>query len=121
MHKIIIFLVIFLLSKNAFADFVHPLIFDEKTQKEEVLNYIKDRVKQDYCSGSIDMCNHSTLRMMEQQNLDSFKKLTQAQDKKIMDKVIEDYCSATLDMCSYSTILMMYEQNLKASKKELEW
>lgn len=121
MHKIIISLVIFLLSKNAFADFVHPMIFDEKTQKEEVLNYIKDRVKKDYCSGSIDMCNHSTLRMMEQQNLDSFKKLTQAQDKKIMDKVIEDYCSATLDMCSYSTILMMYEQNLKASKKELEW
>ena len=121
MHKIIIFLVIFLLSKNALADFVHPMIFDEKTQKEEVLNYIKDHVKKDYCSGSIDMCNHSTLRMMEQQNLDSFKKLMQAQDKKIMDKVIEDYCSATLDMCSYSTILMMYEQNLKASKKELEW
>ena len=57
MHKIIISLVIFLLSKNAFADFVHPLNFDEKTQKNEVLEYIKDRVKQDYCSGSIDMYN----------------------------------------------------------------
>jgi len=33
MHKIIIFLVIFLLSKNALADFVHPMIFDEKTKK----------------------------------------------------------------------------------------
>ena len=59
--------------------------------------------------------------MMEQQKLDSCKKLTQAQDRKIMDKVIEDYCSGTVDMCSYSTILMMYEQNFKASKKELEW
>jgi hypothetical protein len=39
MHKIIIFLVIFLFSKNALADFVHPMIFDKKTQKEEVLNY----------------------------------------------------------------------------------
>ena len=57
MYKIIIFLVIFLVNKNAFADFVHPLNFDEKTQKKEVLEYIKDRVKQDYCNGSIDMYN----------------------------------------------------------------
>ena len=53
MYKIIIFL----FNKNAFADFVHPLNFDEKTQKKEVLEYIKDRVKKDYCSGSIDMYN----------------------------------------------------------------
>jgi hypothetical protein len=57
MYKIIIFLVIFFTNKNALADFVHPLNFDEKTQKKEVLDYIKDRVKQDYCSGSIDMYN----------------------------------------------------------------
>jgi hypothetical protein len=57
MYKIIIFLVIFFTNKNALSDFVHPLNFDEKTQKKEVLDYIKDRVKQDYCSGSIDMYN----------------------------------------------------------------
>jgi hypothetical protein len=57
MYKIIIFLVIFFVNKNALANFVHPLNFDEKTQKKEVLDYIKDRVKQDYCSGSIDMYN----------------------------------------------------------------
>jgi hypothetical protein len=47
MYKIIIFLVIFFANRNAFANFVHPLDFDEETQKKEVLDYIKDRVKQD--------------------------------------------------------------------------
>jgi len=42
-------------NKNAFANFIHPLDFDEETQKKEVLDYIKDRVKQDYCSSSV--CN----------------------------------------------------------------
>ncbi len=63
----------------------------------------------------------TTLRMMEQQNLDSFKKANQATDRNIMDRVIQDYCNGDLDLCTYGTIWMMYQQNLKASKKELSW
>lgn len=104
------------------AGFIHPMDFDgSEAQKQEVIKYIKDRVHRDYCEGGLDMCQPTTLRMMEDQNLSSFKKATQATDRKIMDRVIKDYCQGDIDMCNYGTILMMYQQNLKASKKELSW
>ena len=67
------------------------------------------------------MCQPTTLRMMEQQNLSAFKKLTKAQDRKVLDRVIKDYCDGGLDMCNYTTIEMMYQQNLKASGEQLTW
>ncbi|MFM1688124.1 hypothetical protein ACJ7VZ_06335 [Aeromonas salmonicida] len=107
---------------SAMAGFIHPMDFDgSEGQKQEVIKYIKDKVKQDYCDGELDMCQPTTLRMMEQQNLDSFKKANQATDRNIMDRVIQDYCNGDLDLCTYGTIWMMYQQNLKASKKELSW
>ena len=109
-------------SVNTFANFVHPMDFSgSEKEKEEVLKYIKDRVKHDYCESGVDMCQETTLRMMEKQNLDAFKKASKATDRKIMDRVISDYCHSGVDMCSYQTISMMYDQNFKASKQETTW
>ena len=102
------------------ADFIHPMDFDgSEAQKKKVIQIIKARVRKDYC-GDLDMCQPTTLRMMEKANLDAFKKAAKAENRQIMDRVISDYCG-DLDMCSYSTIQMMYEANLEASRKELEW
>ncbi|MFW7525385.1 hypothetical protein ACODM8_14800 [Vibrio ostreicida] len=111
-----------LLSANAFADFIHPMDFKgSESEKKEVLNYIKERVKHDYCDSGLDMCQETTLRMMEQQNLNAFKTASKATDRKIMDKVISDYCQSGVDMCSYDTISIMYSENYKASKQETQW
>lgn len=107
---------------HAFADFIHPMDFDgSEAQKKRVVEIVKARVKKDYCEGVIDMCQDTTLRMMEKQNLDAFKQATAAADRKIMDRVIKDYCGGAVDMCNYSTIMMMYNQNFQASQKKLNW
>lgn len=109
-------------SVNALANFIHPMDFTGSDKdKTEVLNYIKERVKHDYCNSGVDMCQETTLRIMEKQNLDAFKKASKATDRKIMDRVILDYCNSGIDMCNYQTISMMYDQNLKASKQEITW
>lgn len=107
---------------NAYADFVHPMDFDgSEAQKNRVIKIIKDRVRKDYCESGLDMCQETTLRMMESENLKAFKQATQAKNRKIMNRVIKDYCNSGLDMCNYSTILMMYRENIKASKSSLAW
>lgn len=109
-------------SVNVLANFIHPMDFTGSDKdKTEVLNYIKERVKHDYCNSGVDMCQETTLRIMEKQNLDAFKKASKATDRKIMDRVILDYCNSGIDMCNYQTISMMYDQNLKASKQEITW
>lgn len=113
---------IMLFPISAMAGFIHPMDFDgSEAQKQQVIQYIKDRVKHDYCDGQLDMCQATTLRMMEQQNLDSFKKASQAKERAIMDRAIKDYCHGGIDMCSYDTIWMMYQENLKASNEDLSW
>lgn len=120
--KLLFTLALLMMPWFCHAGFVHPMDFDgSEAQKKEVIEFIKDTVKRDYCDGALDMCDHSTLRMMEEQNLSAFKKATQAEDRKIMDRVIKDYCNSTIDMCSYDNLLMMYQENLKASKKDLTW
>lgn len=119
MKKIYLFTLI-MASISAQAKFIHPLEFDGSTvQKSEVISYISEKVKNDYCK-EIDMCQESILRMMENENLDSFKRLTKATDSKILDRVIHDYCD-NVDMCTYQVIEMMYNENLDASKKKLSW
>lgn len=120
--KLLLSLVFLITPRLCNAGFIHPMDFDgSDVQKKEVIEFIKEKVRRDYCDGALDMCDESTLRMMEEQNLSAFKKATQVQDRKIMDRVIKDYCNNTLDMCSYDNLLMMYQENLKASKKELTW
>jgi hypothetical protein len=120
--KKLLLLVCLSFSFNAFADFIHPMDFDgSKAQKNRVIQIIKNRVKKDYCDSGLDMCQSTTLRMMESENLKAFKNASQAKNRKIMDRVIKDYCNSGLDMCSYSNIFMMYQENLKASEASLSW
>jgi hypothetical protein len=108
------------MSFGAQAGFIHPLEFNgSEAQKNEVITYIQNRVKKDYCQ-TIDMCQEIMLRMMEQENLEAFKRLTQVQDRSILDRAIHDYCS-TVDMCTYQMVEMMYNENLKASQQQLSW
>jgi len=111
-----------LFSANAAAAaFVHPMDFDNsKSQKKQVVDYIKYVVNHEYCS-KMDMCTPATLRMMERSNLSAFKELTTAKNRKLMDRMIHDYCRNSLRVCSYTTIKMMYAHNLSASKQQLEW
>mgnify|MGYP000707609681 CR=1 FL=1 len=55
----------------------------------------------------------------KEEELKSFKQLTDIKNRKLLDSVIATYCE--IGMCNYSTILMMYQEQLKASKKELTW
>lgn len=120
MGKIIMsvfFLLLFSTVVSA-AGFVHPLDFKgTKAEKQKVLDYIVKNTKETY--SKIGMDDPSTLRMMEQEELDSFKKLCTADNRKILDKVIKTYCD--IGMCNYSNILMMYTEEIKASKKSLKW
>ena len=112
-----------LTTSAAFAEskFIHPHDFKgTKEEQQAVTSYIKEKVKKDY--SAIGMDDPLTLRLMEKQNLDAFKKLVKdAKDKQILDLVIEKYCDSMLDMCNYSTIWLMYNQQNSASKQELEW
>lgn len=120
--KILIGTALLLSSSTADAGFIHPLEFDgSEAQKQEVISFIQSTVRADYCDGQLDMCQPTTLRMMEQQNLNAFKKLTKADDREVMDRVIKDYCEGGIDMCNYTTIEMMYQQNVKADKQKLTW
>lgn len=65
------------------------------------------------------MGDPSTLRMMEKEELNSFKQLTKVSNRKLLDDVINQYCN--IGMCNYNTILMMYNEQEKASKEELGW
>lgn len=112
---------IVILTFSSFAQdsrFVHPLDFrDTRTERDQVIKYIVKNVRETY--SAIGMDDPATLRMMEKNELDSFKTLTKAKNRPLLDTVIKTYCEA--GMCSYSTILMMYNEQLKASQQSLEW
>lgn len=109
-----------LMMGTAQAGFINPIEFDgSEAQKNEVIEYIKMRVKWNYCE-RIDMCQATTLRMMEKENLAAFKRMTSAKSPEIMDRVIRDYCQQ-IDMCDYSTLEMMYNENERASTETLGW
>ena len=65
------------------------------------------------------MCQASILRMMEKEELNSFKELTSVKNRPLLDSVIATYCE--IGMCNYSTILMMYNEEKSASNKSLQW
>jgi len=120
--KPLIFSILLIISSSSFAGFLHPMDFDDSdSQKNKVIAYIKQQVKDDYCNSAVDMCQPSMLRMMEKENLEAFKKATRANNRKIMDRVIKDYCNSAVDMCNYVMIFMMYQENEKAANQSLEW
>lgn len=119
MRKLLLLLSIILFTTNLFAQsFVSPIGFvSNEVNNEKVISFIKKQVKEDYTA--IGMGDPSTLRMMENENLNAFKKLIKVNNTPLLKNVIKTYCE--IGMCNYSTILMMYNEQNKASKKTLKW
>lgn len=100
------------------VEFIHPMDFKgTEEEKQKVINYIKARVKKDL--EYIDMYNNQNARMMERQELDSFKALTQAKDRQLMDRVIKELIF--VEMLNYTNLKNMYIQEIQASQQELTW
>lgn len=100
------------------ASFVHPGSFKgTKTERKQVINFIQQSVKKTYTK--IGMGDPATLRMMEKEELSSFKKLLGVKNKPLLNHVVTQYCQ--IGMCNYNTIWMMYNEQNKASKETLAW
>ena len=126
MKYIYVFFSIFFSFSVAAQNLTHPKNFSgNDTEKKEVINFIEDNVYKTYCQGILadSMCSESILRMMEEEELNSFKQLTKVNNVHILDTVWKTYCEGILkdSMCSYTVILMMYEEEVKASSSELSW
>lgn len=119
MKKLFLLSIILLSGVSVFAQsFVSPINFvDTDANKQKVIAFIEHQVKTDL--SAIGMDDASTLRMMEQENLDAFKELTTVTNISILERVIKTYCE--IGMCNYSTILMMYNEENKASNSKLRW
>ena len=108
-----------IMMSSIFAEsLVHPLDFTgADKEKESLIGYIEKNVKETYCA--IGMCQATILRMMEEEELKSFKELTGVKNRSLLDSVIETYCG--IGMCNYTTILMMYNEEKSALNKSLQW
>lgn len=100
------------------SGFIHPLDFKgTEEEKQQVVSYIKARTKKEMEMTGLD--SNSIARAMEQEQLESFKVLTEAKDRKILDSVISQL--KMIDMINYSTMKAMYDDELEASQEELTW
>ncbi len=117
--KKIIFFTLAVVSLNCLSEnLIHPLDFGETNiEKNKVISFIKETVNKTYTA--IGMGDPLTLRMMEKEELKSFKKLTKIKNRELLDSVISQYCN--IGMCNYNTIFMMYREQSSASKRDLEW
>lgn len=71
MKKLIFFLLV-LISCNTIAEFIHPMEFDgSDAQKTEVIEYIINNVKHDYCESGLDMCSYTNIWMMYKKNIEA--------------------------------------------------
>lgn len=94
---------------------IHPTNFkDTKENREEVIQFIQIMVKDANPAQSATI-----LRMLEKNQLSSFKILTRATNKKLLDKIINKECSKK--SCSYTIVKMLYESEIRASKEKLSW
>ena len=126
MKILLIFFVLFCSSNIFGKDIIDPLSFSgSQSEKNAVISFIERDVKKTYCENELleSMCTNSILRMMEEEELQSFKKLIYAKNKNILNKVINSYCNNSLleSMCTYTIILMMYEEEVTAAGKKLDW
>lgn len=119
MKKLFIAFLLLSVCTAIFADgFIHPLDFrGTETEKQAVISFIEKDVKERYTA--IGMGDPATLRMMENEELDAFKQLTNVTNRKLLDEVIRTYTA--IGMGNYSTILMMYNEQLEASQQKLKW
>ena len=118
MKKYIV-IVLLLFNGVLFAQsFVNPIGFvSSEANKQKVISFIKKQVQEDY--SKVGMDDPLTLRMMENENLNAFKKLTKKTNTRLLKRVIKTYCE--VGMCNYTTILMMFNEQNKASIKNLKW
>jgi hypothetical protein len=116
LKRIFIFL---LVSSLAFgANFVNPSSFKgTQKEKEAVVAWIKQNIKEEY--SAVGMDDPMTLRMMENEDLNAFKALTQVTDKDLLKNVMKQYRAAGMD--TYNVLLMMYKEQKKASNSSLNW
>jgi hypothetical protein len=104
---------------------VDPLYYTgTESEKVLVIAGIERNMHYQYCV-AIDMCTNSTLRMMEQQELDAFKYLLGIRDltdnsKSLYKSIVNTYC-VDIDMCTYGTIKMMYNQEVDKSNQKLKF
>lgn len=122
-NKLLLSVVLLSFSSIVYSsDFIHPMSFSNtEAEKERVVEYIETRTDYEYCGLTSDMCYEKTLRMIERENLNAFKRLISVTNKKVLNNIIEDYCSDEVNMCNYVTIEMMYHKNLRSSKEKLTW
>ena len=77
-----LFLALIFFNKPTFAKNIpHPLDFNGSEQgKKNIISFIEKNVYETYCENEMlkSMCTNSLLRMMEDEELTSFKKLTKA-------------------------------------------
>jgi hypothetical protein len=108
---------------NSFA-IIHPLEFKE-TQKQEVLDYIKDNNYKALCKGVYKICDGISLRNAAISDLNAFKELMKANDKKLLDDIVDSNCnglaSSILMTCNYTTILRVYNNSVTIRNNPLEW
>lgn len=98
--------------------YISPIGFVENEfNKQQVISFIKKQVKTDL--QAVNMDSPQLLRMMEEEQLDSFKKLLKVTDLRLLKRTEKDLCA--VNMCNYQMIWLMYEENYEASKKSLEW
>ncbi len=107
------------LSVNLFSQsFVSPINFiQSETNQNKVVRFIEKNVYETYTK--IGMDDPTTLRMMENEELNCFKELIKVRNTSLLSRVIEQYCN--IGMCNYATILMMYEEQNKSSQESLSW
>lgn len=119
MNKILLTVIFVLVVNVTYSQtYVSPVGFVEnEVNKQRVIRFIKTQVKADM--QALGMDTPQVLRMMEGEQLASFKKLLKATDLPLLKRMENDMCR--LNMCNYQTIWMMYEENYKASKNSLEW
>ena len=69
------------------VELIHPLDFKgTEEEKQRVISYIVQNVKETYTA--IGMGDPSTLRMMENEELNSFKALMKKENRELLDNVI---------------------------------
>lgn len=79
-------------SKEKKSEFINPMNFNgTDEEKEQVIEFIKENAKKSL--ELIEMDSNILKREMEQQQLDSFKELTEAKDREVME-----YCIKNLKM-----------------------
>ena len=88
----------------------HPLDFRGSDQeKKKIITFIEKNIYEIYCENEMlkSMCTNSLLRMMEEEELDSFKKLTKAKEEVILNNVIQT-CFCVLFLSKVSALCVKF-------------